>query len=391
MKTVVGVFRDAGEARRTIEELMTLGVPQKDISVVTGPTDGNVMRLEMASLDVTDVGRLAACGPLAEVIRGSGRGALTGSLRHFGLPADLAAHYTNAVREGETLESIMVEDRDADRVVEVMNRHAARIGEGPTMGGAATGAAAAAAGAAAAGAPLKERGAGFVEKIEQKIEQKIENVKGKLGGNEAEAKRGHFSGDVRDEERAIPIVREQLRVGKREVERGHVHVSVNVVEKPVSEHINLREEYVDIERRTVDRAARPEETALKGDIDMTEYAEVPVVTKEARVVEEIIVHKRVTSRDEVISDKLRSTDVDVSRDGADRTAFKQYLESRGINGNYEEHYEAHELGRTLRGTGARWEDIEANARTRWESKRPGTWDRFKESISRGWLTRSNER
>jgi len=385
MKTVVGVFRDAGEARRTIEELMTLGVPQEDISVVTSPTDGNVMRLEMASLDVTDVGRLAACGPLAEVIRGSGRGALTGSLRQFGLPADLAAHYTNAVREGETLESIMVEDRDADRIVEVMNRHAARIGEGPSMGGAATTGAAAAAGAAAAGAPAKERASGLVAAVAEKIE----TVKSKLGGNEAEAKRGHFSGDVRDEERAIPIIREQLRVGKREVERGHVHVSVNVVEKPVSEHINLREEHVDIERRTVDRVARPEETALKGDIDMTEYAEVPVVTKEARVVEEIIVHKRVTSRDEVISDKLRNTDVDVTRDGVDRTAFKSYLESRGIAGNFEEHYEAHELGRTLRGTSARWEDIEARARERWESKRPGTWDRFKESISRGWLTRSN--
>ena len=28
----------------------------------------------------------------------------------------------------------------------------------------------------------------------------------------------------------------------------------------------------------------------------------------------------------------------------------------------------------------RWEDVETTARTRWEAKRPGTWERFKDSI-----------
>ena len=44
---------------------------------------------------------------------------------------------------------------------------------------------------------------------------------------------------------------------------------------------------------------------------MTEHAEVPVVNKEARVVEEISLGKEVTERDEVVRDTVRKTEVDV--------------------------------------------------------------------------------
>jgi hypothetical protein len=47
--------------------------------------------------------------------------------------------------------------------------------------------------------------------------------------------------------------REQLQVGKREVEHGGVRVRSRVIEKPVEEHLRLREERVVVNRRPVNR------------------------------------------------------------------------------------------------------------------------------------------
>jgi stress response protein YsnF len=55
------------------------------------------------------------------------------------------------------------------------------------------------------------------------------------------------------EEERIPLIQEELRVGKREVERGGARVRSYVEERPVSEQVNLREEHVSIERHPVDQ------------------------------------------------------------------------------------------------------------------------------------------
>jgi len=47
---------------------------------------------------------------------------------------------------------------------------------------------------------------------------------------------------------SIPVVEEQLRVGKRETERGAVRLRSYVVEQAVHEQVALREEHVEIER-----------------------------------------------------------------------------------------------------------------------------------------------
>ena len=57
------------------------------------------------------------------------------------------------------------------------------------------------------------------------------------------------------DETVIPIVEEQLSVGKREVERGGVRVRSYVVETPVEESVRLRDETINVERRRVDRPA----------------------------------------------------------------------------------------------------------------------------------------
>ncbi|MXV38121.1 DUF2382 domain-containing protein [Flavobacteriaceae bacterium Ap0902] len=48
---------------------------------------------------------------------------------------------------------------------------------------------------------------------------------------------------------------------------------------------------------------------------MKEYQERPVVSKDARVVEEIEVGKDVDSRKETIKDTVRETEVDIETDG----------------------------------------------------------------------------
>ena len=114
-------------------------------------------------------------------------------------------------------------------------------------------------------------------------------------------------------EEVIPVVEEQLVVGKREVDRGGVRVRSYISETPVHEQVRLREERVNVERRPVDQSI----DSLGGGafrertIDVTATAEEAVVGKNARVVEEVVVTKTTGERTEEIDDSVRRTEVDV--------------------------------------------------------------------------------
>jgi uncharacterized protein (TIGR02271 family) len=110
----------------------------------------------------------------------------------------------------------------------------------------------------------------------------------------------------------INVIKEDLQVGKREVETGGVRLRSRIVERPVEESIRLREEHVNIERNTVDRPATDADFAAfkEGTVEVTEYAEKPVVSKTARVVEEVSLGKDVSEREETISDTVRHTEVE---------------------------------------------------------------------------------
>ena len=121
----------------------------------------------------------------------------------------------------------------------------------------------------------------------------------------------------RSDEQVIPVIEEELRVGKREVNRGGARVRSYVREIPVNEQVSLREEHVSVERRPVDRALGAGE--LAGDmlrdrtIEMTETAEEAVIGKQARVVEEVVVKKTADTRVETVSDTVRRTEVEVDK------------------------------------------------------------------------------
>ncbi|MDM9644802.1 YsnF/AvaK domain-containing protein [Rhizobium sp. S163] len=119
-----------------------------------------------------------------------------------------------------------------------------------------------------------------------------------------------FDAGSRDE--TIPVVEENLRVGKRDVNNGSVRVRSYVVETPVRENVSLRDENVEIERRSVDRPLTDADRAFQDrTISAEEHHEEAVVQKEARVVEEIGIRKTAGERTETIEETVRKTEVEV--------------------------------------------------------------------------------
>lgn len=121
-----------------------------------------------------------------------------------------------------------------------------------------------------------------------------------------------FRNENTSDKDTFKVIEENLNVGKREVETGGVKVRSRIVERFVDEHIRLKKERVSVERTPVNRPATEADfTAFKeGEIEMTEHAEVPVVSKEARVVEEISLNKKIEEEDANIREKVRKTEVD---------------------------------------------------------------------------------
>jgi uncharacterized protein (TIGR02271 family) len=107
----------------------------------------------------------------------------------------------------------------------------------------------------------------------------------------------------------IPLIEEELQVGKQEVQTGAVRVRSRIVERPVEESIRLRQEHVNIEHTPVDRQATAADFQ-SGTIEANETTEVPVVAKDARVVGEVSLNKEVTETDQTINDTVRHTEID---------------------------------------------------------------------------------
>ncbi|CAA9532150.1 MAG: hypothetical protein AVDCRST_MAG23-1056 [uncultured Sphingosinicella sp.] len=119
-------------------------------------------------------------------------------------------------------------------------------------------------------------------------------------------------------EERIPLVEEELRIGKREVVRGGARVHAHLVEHPVREEVELLAEHTSIERRPATRQLSEEELEQGGllrerVIEISEMREEAVVSKEAFVREELLVKKTVERRTEVVEETVRRTEVEAER------------------------------------------------------------------------------
>ena len=268
MQTVLATFDDAATAQRAMEALIAEGFDRNNVhlqgasSAATG--EGSSMRGDATDAGVTkqhssNQGAMSTVGNFFKNL--------------FGSDNDDAGTYAEAVRRGSIVVAVDAQDDEQlDRARTVM----------------------------------EEMGSVDVDSRANRWKQQ-----GWTGFDENSEP---FSDDERESERqAVPVVQEDLQVGKRTVETGGVRVVKRVSETPVSQVVNLREEHATIERRPVDRPATEADFAnfREGTVEVRETAEEPVVAKTARVVEEVVVGKTATERSETITDTVRSTDVDV--------------------------------------------------------------------------------
>lgn len=143
-----------------------------------------------------------------------------------------------------------------------------------------------------------------------------------------------------DESRWIPVLEEEVTVGKREAQRGGVRIFQRVSEVPIDEKITLREEQIGVERVPFDK---------------------PVTQRTEKIGEE---------RTEGGNDQYRQH-------------WQQNYGSQG--GSYEDYSPGYQYGSTAASStlyqGRDWNAVEPELRSDWEGRYPGsTWERFKESI-----------
>lgn len=343
MKTVVGLFDTFDEARRAAMDLEAAQIPHNDISIVANNEGGQYATQSGTSDDQTDdyrghaighdaivgaeiggvaglligmtglaipgLGWVATAGWLGGLLLGAGTGAviggLVGALTHVGVPEEDAYHYNEAVRRGGVLLAVRVDDARAHEVATILgNDGAVNIDEraeqfrqegflpGPS----------------ALNTPVTP--ANPIAQAAHAVEAGIAQHTPRTGGV------GEVNRNIAaNEGTVLPVVEENLAVGKRQVERGGVRVYSHITERPVEEQVKLREEHVVVERHPVNRPADAAtlQNLKEGSIEVTERAEVPVVSKEARVVEEVVVGKQATEHTETVRDTVRRTDVEVEQ------------------------------------------------------------------------------
>jgi len=158
MRTIVALYDDFDVAEDVVEDLVEIGFPRAQISLVANDitgTYGNYLGdVEYRSIDdvsagegagfgavvgtltglavalIPGIGPVLAAGPLAAAVMagiGAAAGAVTGGvvagLVDLGVPEDEAEYYVEGVRRGGAMVSARVDDDWANRVEALMERH----------------------------------------------------------------------------------------------------------------------------------------------------------------------------------------------------------------------------------------------------------------------------
>jgi stress response protein YsnF len=276
-QTITALFDRPAEAQAAQAKLVAAGIPQSAIKLVQG----------------------------AQTARTSGsydyhkdEGGFWGSLKDFFMPEEDRYAYSEGLSRGGTLLTASVEPTQTETAYDILEQHGSvdldqrestwrREGWSGYSAAGGTTAASSTTGTAATGTATGTTATG------------------------AAALKG--AGTTAGETDYIPVVEERLNVGKRVAESGRVRVRSYVVEKPVEEQVTLRDETVHVDRRAVDRPVTAADEALFASktIEATELREQAVVSKDARVVEEVGIRKDAGQRTETVTDKVRHTEVEV--------------------------------------------------------------------------------
>lgn len=264
MQTVIAAFQDRAQAERAREQLVQRGFDRDDIHIEQPQTS-------------------ATGTPATQDPRSQGR--ISGFFANlFGSDDDYERHgstWNEAVHRGSSV--IVVDAQDENRATE-------------------------------AASCLRDLGAMDID--EHASQWRAQGWTGATGtSSDTRGQRLRDDAPPVGKAGVVDVVQEELKVGKRHVDQGGVRVIQRVSSKPVREVVKLREERAVVDRRSVDRPADAGDMAAfkEGTLEVRESSEEAVVSKTARVVEEVRVSKDVREREQVVEDKLRRKDVDVER------------------------------------------------------------------------------
>lgn len=293
-QTLVVVFDNRSDAQKAMEELVACGYPREQLRLSEGDPVGDASGAAAAS--------------------GADDRTFTSGIRHFfsdlfgGQHSESARMYSEAVARGNyvltlTAGSLPEVERAADIVARFgpidIDEHAGLWGGAP--------------GADAA-----------IEKSQP--------------GSQQLARPDAVQGSAqRTDSKAIPVIQEELKVGKRQLARGGVRIY-------------------------------------------------------QRVVEEVVVGKEVQQRQEQVMGTLRRTEVEVDNLAPDDEAyFRGHWSSNyaGQGGSYDDYAPAYTYGSTMATSelyrGRPWHDVESHLRSNWEARNPDSaWEKMKAAIRHGW-------
>lgn len=116
----------------------------------------------------------------------------------------------------------------------------------------------------------------------------------------------------------VELHEEELSASVRDVDRGAVQISKDVVTEEQTLEVPVTEERVNVQRRTVDRPVAAGDDAFKeGTIEVPVYGEEVDVQKQARVVEELEIDKEAVQATERITGTVRREEVSVEGEVVD--------------------------------------------------------------------------
>ncbi len=118
------------------------------------------------------------------------------------------------------------------------------------------------------------------------------------------------------ENTTIPVMREDLQVGKQLVESGKVNVSKRVIDEDVTVDVPVTHEEVTVEKKAINQYVDTPPPAVRQDGDTTIISvlkEVLVVEKRLMLVEEVHITKKRTETSNPSQEKVRREEVTVSR------------------------------------------------------------------------------
>ena len=324
--TISKLFDDHATASRAVGELEAAGVPRSEISLVASnadnwyesgdhranrttdrvdrDADGVDDRAEGAGagagigaaiggtagllaglglMAIPGIGPVVAAGWLAATaagaLTGAAAGGLIGALTQAGVSEEDAHVYAEGVRRGGTLVTARVPDNDRARLQAILDR---------------------------AGVDLGRRREAYRQSGWNRFDEKSQPY------TPDQVRRERQLYGAGNREGVIPVVEEELRVGKRDVDQGGVKVKSHVVETPVTEDVSLKQERVSVERRPVNRPLSANERAFQDrTIEVEQRGQEAVVSKEAKVTEEVVVNKDVREGNQKVSDTVRRTEVEV--------------------------------------------------------------------------------